>query len=43
LRCPPRLTHQAAAAFLLFAKVGWPIHRVLTDGGHGLKGIVDEA
>jgi transposase InsO family protein len=44
----PALTHQAAAAFLrdtlvpVFAKAGWPIQRVLTDGGGEFKGIFDE-
>ena len=44
----PALTHQAAAAFLrdtllpAFAKAGWPIHRVLTDGGGEFKGTFDE-
>jgi transposase InsO family protein len=44
----PALTHQAAAAFLrhtllpVFAKAGWPIQRVLTDGGGEFKGTFDE-
>jgi transposase InsO family protein len=44
----PALTHQAAAAFLrdtllpTFAKAGWPIQRVLTDGGNEFKGTFDE-
>src|SRR5438477_702488 len=44
----PALTHQAAAAFLrdtllpVFAKAGWPLHRVLTDGGNEFKGTFDE-
>jgi transposase InsO family protein len=44
----PALTHQAAAAFLrdtllpVFAKAGWPIQRVLTDGGNEFKGTFDE-
>ena len=44
----PALTHQAAAAFLrdtllpAFAKAGWPIQRVLTDGGNEFKGSFDE-
>jgi transposase InsO family protein len=44
----PALTHQAAAAFLrdtllpVFAKAGWPIQRVLTDGGNEFKGSFDE-
>jgi transposase InsO family protein len=43
----PALTHQAAAAFLrdtllpTFAKAGWPIQRVLTDGGNEFKGTFD--
>ena len=41
-RPPDALTHQAATAFLrgtllpLFDKAGWPISRVLTDGGKRL-------
>jgi transposase InsO family protein len=44
----PALTHRAAAAFLrdtllpTFAKAGWPIQRVLTDGGNEFKGTFDE-
>lgn len=44
----PALTHQSAAAFLrdtllpTFAKAGWPIQRVLTDGGNEFKGTFDE-
>jgi transposase InsO family protein len=44
----PALTHQAAAAFLrdtllpTFAQAGWPIQRVLTDGGNEFKGTFDE-
>lgn len=44
----PALTHQAAAAFLrttvlpLFAKAGWRVQRVLTDGGNEFKGTFDE-
>jgi transposase InsO family protein len=44
----PALTHQASAAFLrvtllpVFAKAGWPIQRVLTDGGGEFKGTFDE-
>ena len=44
----PALTHQAAAAFLgdtllpVFAKAGWPLQRVLTDGGHEFKGTLDD-
>jgi transposase InsO family protein len=45
----PALSPQAAAAFLratlvpLFRKAGWPIHRVLTDGGNEFKAAFDEA
>ena len=45
----PALTHHAAAAFLrdtlvpLFATAGWPIRRVLTDGGNEFKGVFDDA
>ena len=44
----PALTHQAAAAFLrdtvvpLFRKAGWPIKRVLTDGGNEFKARFDD-
>jgi len=45
----PALTHEAAARFLrttlvpLFEKAGWPLQRVLTDGGNEFKGAFDEA
>lgn len=45
----PALTSEAAAAFLreslgpLFRKAGWPIQRVLTDGGPEFKRAFDEA
>lgn len=44
----PALTHRAVAAFLrrtlvpLFARAGWPIQRVLTDGGNEFKATFDE-
>jgi transposase InsO family protein len=45
----PALTSEAAAAFLrdtlmpLFRRAGWPIRRVLTDGGPEFKRAFDEA
>ena len=44
----PALRHDATARFVrntllpLFAKAGWPIRRVLTDGGSEFKGAFDE-
>ncbi len=48
-RILPTLSHQAVAAFLrhvvvpLFQRAGWPVQRVLTDGGGEFKASFDEA